>query len=992
MEVAQLTAQLQAEIGGFLRNMELADLSTASVRKTLGDLERAAAEATVVLNQVKMDTRQGAETRTVLDTMKGSLSGVTATAMEAADHLHDVKMRESEAVETRVVADQISDSLDKVTRKALEARAALGGASRGGRGGVGNGRGGDNLLEGILPGGRRGGPLAYAFLGTLGIAAAPELLAGAGGLGLGAVDMAGMFGGSIGAVKLSGISDVIKGMSDYKVYQGLDSTQKSLANLLRTVDGGLGERVLEPIAQKGLFPGLQRGITSALTPNTVGMLAQTTQGFSGALGGAAMDWGKYLGSSGFSTQFGEMMKRDSGYVGDFSKNLQGLFDATIRMTNAGSGFTNWLDQVSTHGVRAIDMWAKSAKGQQDLARFSVLAEHGLIDTTHAVMGLVNVLNALFHVTSSLNMLNLLAEILNTIAGIINQNRDAFSHLFEGARGSIEDLLSVIRMLEPLLHTLLTDIDAIAGHIGGWRTLIDAAAVVWVARWASMRFAGVSAATETEAALAPLLAELEAINAQLAATAGVGVEAAAGITAVGGAAAAAEAEVGALAATATAALGLLGKLSKGGAYTFGGFDQGQMGYREYNQGGRHYVQYHNPSGWTSPHDVGPAKAGVVAGSALSKGAKYKPSLHPGAGATGGDGLYGFNTNYSVDPGDRAGSPLPPVFTGQFTDQQRQEIAKAQYAIAMAATPSAQAAAQNQLRGVYAGILAEVQRAHPANASGLTAQTEEEAQLAQAMQTYGPKPAFSKNVPKPKKKAFDPLTVSEHASITQAVQALASAQQSGDIPSEVQAAQALMLVYQTTLKSVTAEHELGKDRVRQLAEEATLTKDIASTHAEIVRLQKQEVKVLDLFKGPYLTSPNAQIAYQFGYKPSAVDLTRDLQSQVKESKQWMADLKLLATRGAGQNLLSTLQAAGVGDAHNVHVLAHAPAALLHQYENLFRKRLQQTKTQNVAIVAENVTVTDRSGRPIASRNTSGAGKSGDAFLASRKQKFIATRRNY
>jgi hypothetical protein len=117
----------------------------------------------------------------------------------------------------------------------------------------------------------------------------------------------------------------------------------------------------------------------------------------------------------------------------------------------------------------------------------------------------------------------------------------------------------------------------------------------------------------------------------------------------------------------------------------------------------------------------------------------------------------------------------------------------------------------------------------------------------------------------------------------------------------------------------------------------------------------VKLLDLGQGRYLTSPNAQVALSFGYKPTGRDFVKDIQSQIRQQKDFAFGLHKLEREGASQGLLTTLQQGGVDQyGRLVHELAVGPAGQLRQYDALFKQRIQQMVAQNVQITASRVEV--------------------------------------
>ncbi len=1003
----------------------------------------------------------------------------------------------------------------------------------GGGGGGGDGGGGGigredarfqpgDLVRGILPGGRRAGAGALGLLAALGIGAAPELLAGAGGLGLAGVAGGGALVGGGATVMLSGISDVIKGLSDQKTYQGLDQTQKSLANLMRTVGGGFGANIGQ-IAQRGVLPGIQAGIVSALTPNTVHALTQSVQAFSSAVGDSARSWGRFFGSTEFSTQFGQIMQRNAGYFRDFSANTQRAVDVGLRFVNQTHGVVDWLDRVSTSALKNAQAWSQSARGQQQMKAFSDLAIRGLQDFGHVLRGAGDALKQLFDILGGLSVLNLLARALEGLASFLKQNKDVLRNFFAGAQQAINDLFAVIGQITRMVQPVLGALNAVASAIGGWRIPIEVISGLILGKmvfaWAAAKGAALAMAAATEAKLATLTAQLVAYNALLA---GTSIESIVASTAAAGTVAARaglgfrNAAAGILSLVTPMRLAVVGAALVGGAlyYVFTRsnaladsfqnlktalssvhtlseqFAQANLSSRQAGvslvssrlalaqarqavnvafatsgPGSQEYLTALNAeqqaeiavtqalldrktateAARKAQHDLSAAERNVpiatlrVYGEALNrlflaihvrfvgdraiaslvKNAldQYAVGLHDVEAAVNQakgptdayrqavDQLYQslhrlptlqeVNVRVNIiethtQVGGTAGPPgvnqgMLALARDAIRAQRAQAAAmdlamsKAKAQLALATTPAAIAAANAAIKAIYDKELAmfEANNKPGANASQAEqkAYYDQLAQLAQAGAAYGPPTPFETNVPKAKKGVFDPLSVAQHEAISQAQQALAQARTSGDINAQVQAAQTLQRIYQQTLTAVRAEHETGRNRVRQLAEEATLANRIASTHRQILALIKEQnaaTLVSDLGQGPYLTSANAQIALSFGYKPTGQDYLRDIKAQVAAAAQENRDLAMIGRRlghdPRSQALIASLRGEGAQGAALAHELAGMTRAQLREYERFFARRQAQTRVAQMTVTANVVHVHGRVS-PLAHRDTSG-----------------------
>lgn len=517
MDVATLTATLQAEIAGFLRNMDAADAAMLVARR---DAER--------LQETIRNIGNGADTaaRDVLaasGVMTGGFKEVKINADRAKEAVRDVTVSDFQVAAFKAKVDAMSDSLDKLKRKALEARAASG-----------TGYSGSGLLGGILPGGRQASAGAVTTAIGIGLAAGPAVGAGAAGLGIfGAGLFEGLIG-SAGVLKLAFDGMSAKAFSNQKAFDALTPAQQHLVQTLRSLDAGLMKN-LESTAQGIVLPGLTKALGAAVTPASVNALTSAVSAFSHAVSNAAQEWGKLLGSSQFADAFGQVLNADARYAQDFFVGLAHITDAFVHLQQAATPLTNWLDK----GALAFTVWAdnsiKSAQASGELAKVIMDMQQAL----QALGGLVEQVGRLFGsifegigFQNSIATVSLLAAAFQTLADFIFANKQVIHDLFAGLVASIGDALKVIGELLSVLTFLLGPINDVAGAIGGWRAVFDTLLAFWVAKMIPTMLASLAglatsffalgpaaavASTEMEAALAPLLVELTAIQTMLAAT-------------------------------------------------------------------------------------------------------------------------------------------------------------------------------------------------------------------------------------------------------------------------------------------------------------------------------------------------------------------------------------------------------------------------------------------------------------------------------------------
>ena len=190
---------------------------------------------------------------------------------------------------------------------------------------------------------------------------------------------------------------------------------------------------------------------------------------------------------------------------------------------------------------------------------------------------------------------------------------------------------------------------------------------------------------------------------------------------------------------------------------------------------------------------------------------------------------------------------------------------------------------------------------------------------------------------------------------------------ELPKRLQLAEAQAGITQSTRDDLIVLRQIDSYLTVRIGSEKNIDRKIQELQLQGQKRQQiasltgagQGTTVTDLFQGPFLSSPNFQLATQFGYKPKGRDLLADIKAQVQQAKQFQVDLGALSRRGATPDLISSLRALGPQAYEQTHALAAAGPGLVRQYSRFFLTRERQLKTQMVAIQADTVTVTSANG---------------------------------
>lgn len=102
-----------------------------------------------------------------------------------------------------------------------------------------------------------------------------------------------------------------------------------------------------------------------------------------------------------------------------------------------------------------------------------------------------------------------------------------------------------------------------------------------------------------------------------------------------------------------------------------------------------------------------------------------------------------------------------------------------------------------------------------------------------------------------------------------------------------------------------------------------------------LQQNQQNFGTLFSGPFINSPAMQNYTQWGGKLTGRQLTKDLQSQVRQFREFNNLLTGLARRGAPQELINQLRAMGPAAIQQIRTLSRMSGPELRKYFNLFKQ---------------------------------------------------------
>lgn len=112
-----------------------------------------------------------------------------------------------------------------------------------------------------------------------------------------------------------------------------------------------------------------------------------------------------------------------------------------------------------------------------------------------------------------------------------------------------------------------------------------------------------------------------------------------------------------------------------------------------------------------------------------------------------------------------------------------------------------------------------------------------------------------------------------------------------------------------------------------------------------LQQNQTNFGTLFQGPFIQSPQMQNYLQYGGKLTGPQLTKDLQSQIGQFRNFNRLLANLQRRGAPAELISQLRAMGPQAIDQIRALTRMSGPELQRYFGLFKKAQQEIHKQTM-----------------------------------------------
>jgi hypothetical protein len=375
--------------------------------------------------------------------------------------LREVKITSGQATETAVNARRMQDSVAGIGQEARKASRDL---EKLKLGAVGSG-----LFAGILPGGARARTGALTLGGILGAS-----VSGPGGLAAGAgraalPGLAATGGAAIGVLVASfhGLGKAIEG--DRQAFESLDPAAQQFVQTLRSLEPWLEK--IQSIARQGLFPGVEQGLRSALSPENAAMLERSTRGIAQALGDVAAEWGKSLGSPAFTQGAGQVLQHSAVWIREMGDAADHLAGALGKVTVAAIPLDDWMVRGIDHGSQLLDNWIaqKQRSGELSGALDKMKGELQIVGKFGEQLGRV-----VFELVRALTPLGnrILVDLtaaLKNVADWIDRNRQGIGDFTTGALNALEQVMKVVL---PLAWDLAKVLKAIVDAVGGWKNAFE----------------------------------------------------------------------------------------------------------------------------------------------------------------------------------------------------------------------------------------------------------------------------------------------------------------------------------------------------------------------------------------------------------------------------------------------------------------------------------------------------------------------------------------
>ena len=251
------------------------------------------------------------------------------------------------------------------------------------------------------------GAQAVSALGAAAVAATASLAPLAGALAAApAVASAGVQAMGTWKLAFSGVSTAVGGLNqrldqNSKAFRELTPEGKRFAIQLEAMKKPL--RDLSETAQKGLLPGLQTGIQSAM--KNFPILQRGIGDTAKILGNLAVEAGKLLGSKGFGRDLETQMGRNQVTIRRLGDAGLHLFDAIRHITLAAGPLVDWMTKIALAASKSIDAWARSGRESGKFTEFfketrRVMTDVGRI-TGNLGVGLINIFKGAYPTGKSL---------------------------------------------------------------------------------------------------------------------------------------------------------------------------------------------------------------------------------------------------------------------------------------------------------------------------------------------------------------------------------------------------------------------------------------------------------------------------------------------------------------------------------------------------------------------------------------------------------------
>ena len=440
MEVAELTATLDAHIAPLARNLEAADVYIGRARNHLKELERRAELTGVALGKVEIPARNAIQTAAVLETMQRSMSKTSRVAIETADHLHNVKMTARQAAEDTAVTEVLIRNQNRIQRQIRETnRERKEGFLAAGGSGLAE------QLGALVPGGRHATGYGLAVgIGSVSSLVAPLLpavgvIAAIPGLVAPAV-------ASLGVLALSGFGGVAKAIEgDKNAYKSLLPAQKQFVDTIRELMPLLNG--MKQIVGENLFGPMSRAFKDVATNSrALGQLGGILAGMARLIGQIAASWIRFLGSTSFLTAFNRTLAAVAPMWITINHAIQNVVQGLVNMGTTFAPLEQYLTGIIAKFGEWFREWSKSSAAKE--------ANQGIIDSLkllgQTVSAVADLLEGLFEVLAPIGkyLLSVLNPAMHGLAGFLRDNSAEISGALIAA---VRGLMRVLQALQPIFR-------------------------------------------------------------------------------------------------------------------------------------------------------------------------------------------------------------------------------------------------------------------------------------------------------------------------------------------------------------------------------------------------------------------------------------------------------------------------------------------------------------------------------------------------------------